>query len=230
MIALIATTLVASLAGSLHCAGMCGPLLLVMHRGRPSPVLHIAYQTGRVATYTALGVAAGVLGRGVDTLAAARGLEHAALGLTAMALVSMLVIPRWRTKRHAGFGLDLMRGALMQAAPPLRALLFGAATGLMPCGWLYAWLAVAMGTGTALAGGAVMGAFAVGSIPALWSSNVLLVKAHALLRHRAPRLVPIMVIASAVLALAMRGAFVERLHHTLSEPVAGQAPLTCHGG
>ena len=49
----------ASLAGSLHCAGMCGPLV-VLWAGeragiRESRRAHVAYHGGRLLAYTAMG-------------------------------------------------------------------------------------------------------------------------------------------------------------------------------
>ena len=57
------------LLGSLHCAAMCGPLMLALPipPGRPSRFVagRIIYQLGRVATYTLLGVVAGLIGKSI---------------------------------------------------------------------------------------------------------------------------------------------------------------------
>jgi len=58
------------LAGSLHCAAMCGPLLLALPAPPGGPGRFIAgrvvYQLGRVATYRLLGVAAGGVADGQE--------------------------------------------------------------------------------------------------------------------------------------------------------------------
>ena len=58
------------LAGSLHCAGMCGPLALALpHPGRGMAGFvggRLLYQLGRLATYMALGAASGALGHSLS--------------------------------------------------------------------------------------------------------------------------------------------------------------------
>ncbi len=62
----LVTGLIFGAAGSLHCVGMCGPLVLTMGRGlrRPSrraQLQHaLTYHTGRVLTYVVLGSMAGL--------------------------------------------------------------------------------------------------------------------------------------------------------------------------
>ncbi|HEX9047786.1 MAG TPA: sulfite exporter TauE/SafE family protein, partial [Verrucomicrobiae bacterium] len=55
--------------GSLHCAAMCGPLLLALpvSSGQPGRFLagRMVYQLGRISTYCLLGVIAGLLGKSV---------------------------------------------------------------------------------------------------------------------------------------------------------------------
>ena len=69
---LIATVLVMSLLGSLHCAGMCGGLMFFalgsdQDRTKKARVrLQSAYHGGRLVTYTILGVIAGALGQAID--------------------------------------------------------------------------------------------------------------------------------------------------------------------
>src|SRR5690606_18807129 len=48
-----------------------------------------------------------------------------------------------------------------------RAALLGVSTGLLPCGWLYAFALSAAATGSARDGALVMAAFWLGSVPAL---------------------------------------------------------------
>src|SRR5579872_4170088 len=61
------TALILGLVGSLHCAGMCGPLALALPRGAKSPwgflVGRLAYNSGRIVTYCLLGLIFGLVGR-----------------------------------------------------------------------------------------------------------------------------------------------------------------------
>ena len=60
------TALTLGLIGSLHCAGMCGPLALVLPaagNSTPGYVLgRVAYNTGRLVTYCLLGIGFGLAG------------------------------------------------------------------------------------------------------------------------------------------------------------------------
>ena len=50
----------------LHCAQMCGPIVLCVGRAAAD---HLAYNAGRIFTYSALGALAGAAGQGVVRLA-----------------------------------------------------------------------------------------------------------------------------------------------------------------
>ena len=60
------TAFLLGLAGSLHCAGMCGPLVLALAKARPRTMREstgrIFYHLGRVASYCLLGLVLGLLG------------------------------------------------------------------------------------------------------------------------------------------------------------------------
>src|SRR5206468_320502 len=95
MTALVLGVFLASLLGSLHCAGMCGAFLAIAVTGvgpgesRPRQFpLQAAYHLGRLATYTALGLAAGAAGRLLDltsVLAGARPVAATLAGATLLA-------------------------------------------------------------------------------------------------------------------------------------------------
>jgi len=64
--------------------------------------------------------------------------------------------------------LQLELGSLVAKWPARRrALGMGVLSVLLPCGWLYAFVAVAAGTGSPFVGAAVMTAFWIGTVPAL---------------------------------------------------------------
>ena len=60
------TALVLGVVGSLHCAGMCGPLALALPPAgstTPAYVLgRVAYNLGRIVTYCLMGVVFGLVG------------------------------------------------------------------------------------------------------------------------------------------------------------------------
>jgi sulfite exporter TauE/SafE len=161
--------------GSLHCAGMCGPLVIAgtMRRGRLCFRRLGAYLLGRVVSYALVGALFGQLGAEAlhrlplhwlqVGLAAAVGFFAAWTG------IRLILGPRLVRTNAAGVPQDRSRSLLAVAAKwiPRRGLGLGLATGLLPCGLLIpAWL-LAASTGTPTQGALVMSAFFVASSPGL---------------------------------------------------------------
>ncbi len=182
-IATLSAVLLASLAGSPHCAGMCGVFVAMAcgtHRdaGRRAHLRgQLAYHGGRLVGYGALGVLAGTLGGAIDMGARAAGLQHAAaiLAATTMLLVggawllreTGMRLPHVPTPR---FVKSTFRSGIAQAdrfGPTGRALAIGLLTVLLPCGWLWAFAIIAAGTASPAWGAAVMATFWIGTVPIL---------------------------------------------------------------
>lgn len=161
------------LTGSLHCLVMCGPLACAsLPAGGSRWRASLAYQGARLVAYGAVGAALGALGRGatralsVSTQPSLPWLMAAALVVSALGLGKRLPpIP----------GLSRLSGALARRSarfsPPFRAAAIGALTPLLPCGLLYGTFAVALAAGGVGGGALVLGAFAVGGLPALLAAQ-----------------------------------------------------------
>jgi sulfite exporter TauE/SafE len=183
--ALLAAVALASLIGSPHCVGMCGPLMLlatdVVQIGPAARPPRWSYHWSRALAYAALGAVAGFMGGTLETSAAARGWSGAAgmiaavivaaFGLSAMMQAAGIGVVRFlpssviRFQRSAG-------AAIARFPPRGRAIGMGLLSALLPCGWLYAFVAVAGGTASATAGAAVMLAFWMGTLPALLTVGI----------------------------------------------------------
>lgn len=182
MIALAVSVLLASLAGSAHCAGMCGGVALFCGgagqcAGVRSARATALYHAARWASYAAVGGVAGLVGAAVDAGGMLAGVQRAAalvagLGV-ALVGVSMLMrargdaapavsMPAWAQR-----GLARLHALAVRLPPHARATAIGALTPLLPCGWLWAFVAVAAGCGGAALGAVVMSAFWLGTLPAL---------------------------------------------------------------
>lgn len=180
ILALLGATLVASLAGSLHCAGMCGGIALVAGgRGaaRAVAIASGAYHAGRFLAYAAIGAAAGVAGGlldlggnlvGVQRIAAiVAGLTIAGLGLVQLARIAGTRVPAPTAFPPLVAAMRAVHATAARLEPMPRGLVLGLGTPLLPCGWLWAFIAIAAGTGTGLGGAAVLSAFWLGTVPAL---------------------------------------------------------------
>jgi len=216
---LIGAVVTASLLGSTHCVGMCGPLAMWasgLGDGVPrGSVLRLMtlYHLGRLMTYLIAGAIAGGLGSLVEIggsalgvqLLAARIVGGAMIFIGVFKLLSFAGINPW----HGGAAstgdlrpslltrmVAAARPTINRLALPVRATVAGLLTTLLPCGWLYLFALVAAGTGDIAAGATVMGAFWIGTVPALTA----LVAGSMMLSQKMIRAVP--VIAAVLLIVA----------------------------
>lgn len=169
----VASALLLGLTGSLgHCLGMCGGVAVLLARRNPPWPVHL----GRLASYAFLGAMAGGLGQGITTalpgLRAGQGLLALAAGVftvyAALALTGRLpppdrlaapVLPLW--------GRVFRRASASRRAGLLTSVGAGLLWGLLPCGLVWTGLALAAASASSPAGAAVMGAFGLGTLPAL---------------------------------------------------------------
>lgn len=208
------TALLAGLAfgivGSGHCAGMCGPLVVLANPAaepghRPSRAAlsgHVAlYHAGRAATYLVMGALIGTAG-GLLTraglgpgLAIASGVLLIAQALMASRLVGAHLesqrLGAWVTRRLAEAG-RWMRAHRLQGP-----FVFGAVNGLLPCGFVYAALTAAAGFGDPTPALAFMTGFALGTTPVL--------AAIAIAGGTLSRMVPLVLRRAAPVALGIVG-------------------------
>jgi len=110
----IGAVLVASLLGSLHCAGMCGGLVLfaVGSDGRPikRTPLHLAYHAGRGLAYTALGLAAGAIGAATDIAAAINGNLRTSALIAGVLMIALGLIALAQNAGIKGLNAKLPKG------------------------------------------------------------------------------------------------------------------------
>ncbi len=215
---LLGSVFLASLLGSLHCVGMCGPFALLAGtdpaRRQSSLVPTAAYSFGRLVTYSIVGVIFGALGLALNAGTSFAPWQQTATWVAGglMIAVGLIALARqlgWKVKLP-GFGLRLQKilNRLFQRAtnqPPLRkAFVIGALSSLMPCGWLYTFAIVAAGTGSPITGAAVMAVFWAGTVPVM----VMLVLGAAKISHSVQQRLPVamasLVIVVGVFTLAFR--------------------------
>lgn len=171
--------LLASLLGSFHCAGMCGAFVAFAvgtGQGAGKWRTQAAYHGGRLATYAALGAAAGGMGGLVDLAAKQAQFQHGAAWLAGGLMVAAGLLMLFKLWGGAGRWkppalLVKWAAAGHRLAAPLppggRALAIGLLTFLLPCGWLWQFVIMAGGTGSAGGGALLMAAFWLGTVPML---------------------------------------------------------------
>ncbi len=189
------------LLGGVHCAGMCGgivsALTVQMPGTKPAWTIHLAYNLGRIASYSVAGAIMGAVGsyglllNGAlpvqMTLYVAANLMMVALGLYLTGLTQALAFTEraghwlWRRVQPATRRFLPVRG-VAQALP------LGMLWGWLPCGLVYSVLAMTLLSGSAARGAGTMLAFGLGTLPNLMLAGLLLARFRHVIQGRALRL------------------------------------------
>lgn len=231
MTTVLASVFLASLAGSLHCAGMCGGLVgFVAGSERRGVLPQGAYHTGRLLGYASLGTVAGLLGSALNVGGELVGVTEVAGVLAALMMIGWGVyrlLPRRvrllaRPSRSGSnwFGPALHRSA--RHSPILRGTLLGVFTAALPCGWLYAFVVASAGTGTPLGGATLMAVFWLGTVPALAGVGALVAPLSTWLGKRAP--------AAYALALVLAGLGTLTARYAFAPPPESPESCPLHAG
>ncbi|HUG10862.1 MAG TPA: sulfite exporter TauE/SafE family protein [Opitutaceae bacterium] len=223
-----ATALIAGLVTSLHCVGMCGPLVCSLSplrspAGADTMTTGTAYHLSRLGAYALLGAIAGGIGAAPLTW-----VSHSALRYLPWALVLLFLALALRWDRFIpqtalpGRALLSIRGWVRGRPPAIAASLLGFVTPLLPCGPLYFLLALALLSGSVPDGLGFMLAFGLGTVPLLW-----LVQSQ--FNRFGHRLSPVWIERTRItLALVTAAAIAWRLRATLGLPGPDPAGLVCH--
>lgn len=214
----LALLLGASLLGSAHCVGMCGPYVAMcsaqfVPRGATAAArlfLRILFNLGRIATYGLIGLVVGAFGQIAQAIAARLGVAGiVAILAGAAALIFGLSMIGWlrdpaRLVAGPGFGRLLSAGRmrLKQAPPAVVPLLLGSLQGWLPCALVYAAASRAAVAGSAGMGALTMAVFGLGTVPAIFALTV--VPQTVLRRVKAQRLAGVLLALLGVL-LILRG-------------------------
>jgi len=153
--------------GSIHCIGMCGPIVLALPGNGIQYKLF--YNIGRTITYVLLGLAVGLVGQGV-AFAGLQQLLSVAVG------VFMLIIVIFTKYKHFDLpingvlnriytGVKIRLGPLFKSKSFFAPLFIGILNGLLPCGLVYAALFTALSMGSLVGGANYMLFFGLGTIP-----------------------------------------------------------------
>jgi hypothetical protein len=221
--------MIAGLVTSVHCVGMCGPLvcgLSAMPATETQRLLAMtAYHATRLTAYGTIGAICGALGRQPLQWF----FDSPAVMLPWILVIVFLIF---------GFGLEKklprppallkwsakMRFRLGKLSPVRSGIALGALTPLLPCGPLYLLFGASLMTGSALRGAEFAIAFGLGTVPLLWL-------AQQQLRRLGKRfnLVPIQrglaIVAACLIAFRLWGTLPFVQNHPDEKPTL---PACCH--
>ena len=180
----ITAAFLVGLLGSTHCVGMCGGIVgaltfgLDRSAGQPAwrfPAFLIAYNSGRILSYTMAGGLLGLLGGQVGKLGWATdfplggviaGVFMMALGLYLTGWWKVLVLLEKFGARLWQY-IEPFGRRLLPVNSLLHAFALGMLWGWLPCGMVYAALAWSLTTAHAGQGALLMFGFGLGTLPML---------------------------------------------------------------
>lgn len=175
LMSLVVAGLLLGIGGAPHCAAMCAAPCGAIARCRRDAT---RFHAGRLAGYMAGGAVAAA---SVSSLGALREAWPVLRPLWAVVHVALLALGLWLLVMGRQPELRFERAPALAAAggwvamqAPRRAGMAGLAWVAWPCGLLQTALLLAALANDALGGAAVMAAFAIGSMPALWLGPLVL--------------------------------------------------------
>ena len=193
------------LLGGTHCVAMCGGIVSALtvqtiqmpgQKRREWP-LHLAYNLGRIGSYTLAGAAMGAIGTvGMLfndilpiqlALYVAANLMLVALGLYLLGVTRALAFSeRFGQKlwRH----IQPLTRRFLPARSVAQAFPLGLLWGWLPCGLVYSALATALTAGSAERGALMMLCFGLGTLPNLLLAGILLARLNEFVRLPAVRI------------------------------------------
>ncbi|MFJ5446815.1 sulfite exporter TauE/SafE family protein [Methylobacillus methanolivorans] len=194
-LSLFAALLVGLLGGG-HCVGMCGGIVgavsMSMPGSRPQLRLLLAYNLGRIASYSLAGVIAGAVG------ASSFFLQHllpVGKVLYVLANIMLIMLGLYLANLwHGVIALERIGVVLWRQLQPFskrwlpvrtvaQAGMLGAIWGWLPCGLVYSVLIAALATGSPVQGGLLMLVFGLGTLPTLLAMGMAAVRLKAWLQQ-----------------------------------------------
>lgn len=168
---LIVSAFILGIGGSLHCLGMCGPLVMALpfRSARPqTTAFHLSlYLVSKALMYGVLGLAVGTLGLGFRLITG-----QLVLSVTAGVFVLLVTLWPWIGRKVTlPFDFDKMIRSWFQkllANPKgYSFVLYGIFNALLPCVMILVAFGASAATGHPLSGFLFMFVFGLGTVPAL---------------------------------------------------------------
>ena len=169
---MFAGALILGFAGSLHCVGMCSPLMISITSLHKHAIAHrFLYNIGRILTYATLGWLISIIGsllifEGLQTMVSiVLGLTLIALGIAEITSINIPVVSSGVT-RFTGL-IKSKYAKFLHRKSSLSMLAMGMLNGLLPCGLTYIALTYCLSMQKMYEGPVFMFLFGIGTLPAM---------------------------------------------------------------
>ena len=196
--------------GSFHCIGMCGPIALAIpiysHGGFYKTVSILLYNSGRIVTYSLLGVFFGLVGQGFALV----GLQQILSITSGILILSAILLPQQiivkyslTNKAFKLFGIVKSMLAAQLAKKELSSLfILGAFNGLLPCGLVYLAIAASVASNSVLHATLFMAFFGLGTVPLMFSISYFSNLISIWFRNKIRKALPYVTAVMAMLLIA----------------------------
>ena len=208
------------LASSIHCVGMCGGIIGALSYSLPPETRDnnlkrfgyvTAYNLGRLFSYAAMGMLAGLLGAEVFGLVGS-GSGHFVMRLVAALLIILTGLylagwfPQFARSERVGELLWSRLAPIGQRLIPVKSIpqgfLYGCIWGWLPCSLVYTMLIISTTSGGATQGMVSMLAFGLGTLPSMITTGIFAQLVKRLTRKPEVRMwIGISLIAMAIASL-----------------------------
>ena len=194
--------LLLGLVGSLHCAGMCGPIAIALPLNNQSWLARITggllYNSGRTITYALLGAILGLAGMGL----ALGGMQQWVSIILGAVMILAVLIPRMGAAGNKMTLLtDKISGLLKKPFVRLFRIrtysslfIIGLLNGFLPCGLVYIALAGALVMSRVYEGAFYMIVFGLGTIPMMLAISIAGNIISQKLRKKLSKAIPLFII------------------------------------
>lgn len=198
-------------AGSLHCVGMCGPLMLSNVFNQSNPNESISrwnfYHLGRILVYAMWGLLFGSIGISIKWFGMQQNIS-VALGIGILSILILIkIFPTVETKIQGLVPYKLLAKKLYPRATGSTissAFMGGLLNGILPCGLVYVALAGATAMQDPVQGAIFMAVFGSGTLPMLLLVMLIGSRLQFAIRKHLVKWYPIMIGLMAIL-LIIRG-------------------------
>ena len=205
------SALIFGLLGSFHCIGMCGPIAFMLPVDRTNNIKQffqiLSYHSGRLFTYSLIGLLFGFLGKGFYFFGFQQQLSIIVGALMILAIVLPKAFQQYNFSKQLNRFVMKVKSALGKELKKKGNDTFftiGFLNGFLPCGLVYMAVFGALVTTNALLGSLYMFIFGLGTIPLMTVVIYLGNFANGLVRKRIQQVIPFIVVFIAIL-FVLRG-------------------------
>ena len=199
-------TLLLGIIGSVHCMGMCGPLVLAFARSKKENLL---YQIGRLSGYFFLALGLSTLGVGFKKVVNTGLIMDISIYLLAIFIflygVNILLKGKLDFSKKGRWG-HLFESFYLKVKPFIEdsQFLLGALSIFLPCGLLYGVLAIILVSGNQFIAIASVFSFWLGTLPGLFAAPFALGRIGKFLKFQSTKLSSLTFMAIGLITIYLR--------------------------